>query len=580
MAHTEDKTIDNPELEVLKRNKETSYNWQERRHDAWEQIYTLYRNIPEMNRLTQRQSVTMPLMKRTILSLLKDIDQLAVITFEDLENNVERQTRYNEYWKLTADENNLELKDYTDKKQNLMYGRSHKQIQIIDGKVKIGVLDVYDLLIDRYVDPLDIDATARSMIHQHIFVTLDSLEQNEFYNKQAIERLKEFYGTELGLITARDNQAALERKNERMSDMGVVDVDNPMVGASIVELSQHFVYEYNDGLKKEVIYMKVEADGQEIIMSKPLFEVIGNTDDNYWHNHYPYTSWAIDPERIDIWSDGVGDTIRATNLVLNSWTSQLVENRTMRSFGMNIFDASMKGFNPQMWEAMAWGWYGIPVPTGKKLGDVFQKIDIPDLSESLDEMQFMIEISERSSGATTTQQGAVEKGQTTLGEIDKALVEAKERSQSSVKFDIKDKRELGMKFIKMIEAAGDKLDVVKIFKKGKIGGEKNFSHTIDPVKDLTSKLGTKVKVWSQNDKVAHDSEALQKLQMLKGAMPFNPVVNKVYNKKLSEFADLTPDEVKEVMEFEEKNPGINQGIPGAQPPQATQPGAPPVQPTI
>ncbi len=72
------------------------------------------------------------------------------------------------------------------------------------------------------------------------------------------------------------------------------------------------------------------------------------------------------------------------------------------------------------------GWYGVP----GKPSEVLQKVDIPDLSESLDEMNFLIEMIEKATGATATQQGVQTKKQITLGEIQLALGEAKARIHS------------------------------------------------------------------------------------------------------------------------------------------------------
>ena len=88
----------NPELETLKLNKESGYNFRKRRQDDWLENYTLSRDKITINRLTQRQSVNLPLMKTVIKTILKDVDDLPVIYFENLDNDKQAQMFKNEYW--------------------------------------------------------------------------------------------------------------------------------------------------------------------------------------------------------------------------------------------------------------------------------------------------------------------------------------------------------------------------------------------------------------------------------------------------------------------------------------------------
>ena len=81
--------LENPELEMLRNNKETGFNYRERREEHWRDNYTLYRDEVQINRLTQRQSVNLPLMKTMLRTVLKDIDDMPVIVFENLDNDKE-----------------------------------------------------------------------------------------------------------------------------------------------------------------------------------------------------------------------------------------------------------------------------------------------------------------------------------------------------------------------------------------------------------------------------------------------------------------------------------------------------------
>jgi len=542
-------TLIDPEVERLRLNKLSGYNYRERRADDWNENYTLYRDKVAYNRLTQRQTVNIPLMKQTIRTLLKDVDDMPVLYFENLDNDKQAEVLQNEHWNKTVEYNRLEIQDIIDKKQDMFFGRTFDQMQIMDGMVKIDIIDPEDILVDRYMNPHDIDS-ARFLIHTHIFVPLSVLEQNEDYDKKKVKQLKKWHLTDEGLKKQASNQQSLIDKSQKMADLGVQDVESPILGETYIELSLHFLYDKKKGSDDEEYFLKVEADDFNILMDKPLEEVIGKTEDNYWRTHLPYNSWADDVDKQDVWTDGIADICRTPNKILNTWFSQLVENRTLRSFGMHYYNSNLEGFAPNTYTPIAWGWYPIPVPVGGTINDVMQKVDIPDLSESLDEMKYVQEMSEKATGATTTQQGAQTERKTTLGEVELALGEAKERVKGMSKFYTQVWKDRAHKYLKLIEAAPEKLDTITIHKKGK-NTDNMFTREISP-KDFMTKKGYTYKVWSQDEKKAKDSDSLEKLNVAVMNMPGNPKLLDVYQRKLLEFSDLSPEEINAIMDFEQQ----------------------------
>ena len=121
-------------------------------------------------------------MKQTIRTLLKDVDDMPVLYFENLDNDKQAEVFQNEYWKKVLELNKAELKDIMDKRQVFLYGRSFDQWQIVDGMIRWTIIDPEDILVDRYMDPSDIDSS-RFLIHTHIFVPLSSLELNKDYDQ-------------------------------------------------------------------------------------------------------------------------------------------------------------------------------------------------------------------------------------------------------------------------------------------------------------------------------------------------------------------------------------------------------------
>jgi hypothetical protein len=567
--------VKHPDLSLLEGNKLSAFEWRERRHDAWTEIYTLYRDTVIPNRLTQRQSVNLPLMKQTILTVLKDNDDMPVIYFENVDNNEEAQTFYNEYWNEVKRVNKLELKDIVDKRQVLLYGRSFTQINVVDGMVRFDIIDPQDMLVDRYCDPTDLDS-ARFIIHQHIFVPLASLEGNTDYDQKEIAKLKKWYGTQQGLVKLASNEQSLNEKNERMSQMGASDVDSPILGETYVELALHLVKQYDEKLKEDVIFLYTEAEGVALLKKETLEDCIGVTDDHYWRYHFNYESWADDVERTDFWSDGKGDVVRTPNKVLNSFYSQLIENRTLRNFNMHYYDATATGadntqFSPGAYTPGPFKWFGLP----GKPSEILQRADVPDLSESIDEMTFIMTMVERAAGSSATQQGAETQRQVTLGEVKLALDQAKQMTQTMSKFYTPSWYARAYKFIKICEAAGDKLDAVKIHKKGK-NGKDIYSRTID-AKSWQTKSGFSVRVWSQEEKESQDASKLERLSATATIMADNPIMQRIYKEKLLEFADLPPEDVTAVMEYEQQKLDLQAQMAQAQSAAASM-GAVPVDP--
>lgn len=57
-------------IAVIQKHLESDRFWRERRHPQWTLNYELYRDTVIINRLTQRQSVNVPYMKKTLKTYL------------------------------------------------------------------------------------------------------------------------------------------------------------------------------------------------------------------------------------------------------------------------------------------------------------------------------------------------------------------------------------------------------------------------------------------------------------------------------------------------------------------------------
>ncbi len=526
-------------VQNLQTDELADFQFQERRHDQWKENYQLYRDTVITNRLTQRQSVNVPLMKGTLKTILAYNDEFNPIEFEELGNDKDRQIFFNAYWEDMVIKDKMELKDIVDKKQVLLYGLSWTKHNIAYGRYETEILEPYDILVDRYADPADIE-TSDHLIHGHIFRTLDQLEANPFYNQGAIKRLKAFYATKNGLLKAEEVTKLLEAKNQRLTEMGVSGLDNPILGHTVVEVKAYFKKVWDLADQKSYWHLIMKAD-TEILMAKPLKEILGI-------DFLPFTAWSEDPERNDHYPDGTADIVRTSNKALNVWYSQLFENRSLRSMGMNFYDATAKeGWVPQTFEPVPFGWYPLP----GKPSEVFQKVDIPDLSESLDEMQFVKSLIESATAATATSKGETETNKVTLGQVELELQAAKERMSGFAKFSLMAQKEKGEKFAKLVNANPDKLEAVKVYKKGYRGNM--FEKHITP-QDWRSEKGYSCRVVSSAEREKKSLETIQKMNAVKAQFPTNIALKRIYDKKLLEFGGLNPEEIKEVVNAEDQNP--------------------------
>ena len=551
-----DQMITKDKLEyILNRSCEDGWEFQKRRHDDWKENYELYRDKVIVNRLTQRQSVNIPLMKQIIKTLLSKIDDFIDLIFVNLDNDKQKEVYYNLYWTdVVKADNNLELKDKVDKKQVMLFGRTFEKLNVVQSKVKFHIVDPVDIRIDRFVDPTDIDS-ARYLIQDNIFETLSDMKQNAMYDQTVVAEFEEFFKTDQGLVLAGQAEEKFRVKNEAMLDLGDDYANAPALGQTLVQMQEGFIKIYNPDIEEEEYIFTVS--GQIVVEGKPMRRILfadtlenvidknQNCPDHFWRYHLPFESWGEDVENRDFWNDGVGDSVRIPNKIVNSWFSQTVENRTMRNFGMNYYNSSLAGedgaFIPQTFEPKAWGWYPIP----GNPNDLIKSINIPELKGNLEEINFVISVAEKASAATAITQGVPEKKRITLGEVEILSNNALDRIQSMSLYYQQAWLNIGRKYVKLLEAMGEEIEATRIFKKGR-QTDNIFNIKINP-QGWKAKLGYGVKVISKKDKSEQDLDQIQKLNAVKTFMPNNQTLDKIIKKKLLDMGSLNPDEVKEIM---------------------------------
>ncbi len=539
--------IEDAELLVIKREEEDGIEYRKRRHEDWTKNYTLYRDKVLTNRLTQRQTVNIPLIKYVMNTQLKEMTDPPQLYFANLDNNEQKEVYYNELWKEIYRQNKLVIKDHVDKKQNGMFGRSFKKLNIENGKFKISLVDPQDMIVHRFVDPTDIDSTP-SLIETGIYVPLREVLENDDYDKKAREDLKMYFDEAAGNLEKDETFERASEKAVRLKILGDKNVVDPVLGETYIELHQAIRIEYDKEKDATIFFRYIVAvtnTGMFKLHKISLCDLIGETEDNFWYDHVPYTSWAGDPEATDFWSDGVVDIIRPINEVLNVWISQLVENRTLQNFSMKYYDSTNKAFVPQTFNPQPWGFYPVP----GKPDDVIKDVQTGDLTGTLEELSFLISIAEKATASTASASGETTSN-VTLGDVKLALANAQKRILIQQIFYTEDWKDLGLKFTKMLEAAGGMLSATTIYKKGRLG-KKMYKKVITP-KDWKSAQGYTVEIKMMTDKQQEDIDAMQKLGVLKPDLINNVPFREIYLKKGMEFAGFTADEISQVQEYEKQ----------------------------
>jgi hypothetical protein len=528
-------------IDAIQKNLTADRLFRERRHQQWTLNYELARDTVIVNRLTQRQSVNVPYMKKTLKTYLTQTNWPVDNYYEDKGNDKQKELYLNEYWTACVERLKFDILEEVDRKQEWLYGRTFMKCNILDGWFYSEVIDPQDVLLDRYMNPWDIN-TARRITHVGIYRTLSDCERNPMYDKAAITALRVFFATKEGLIKAGENSQIVADRAQRLSDMGVPDAVNPIVGETYVELNEMQYKSWDEAKQEDVIMVCVTANGSQILMDKPMREILGV-------NRYTWASWAGDVERTDSWSDGGADSVRQLNLVANARWSQKVENGQLVNYGMQFYDATkQEGWQPVGYDPVPFGFY--PVPGNPN--DMLKPVQIPEMEDVFNELNWIDGEIQGVSGATAiaTGQGDPEdSGEQTAQEIQELAEKAKERAQNISKYHKRYWQDIGEIFVDLVMANGKDMKKPTLHKKGTNGNY--YKKTLDLAQTYSAE-GFKTKVGSKADKESDALEMIKKLQIATAQFPNNIPLQEISKEKTLDWLDLTPDETKRVMEFDDQ----------------------------
>lgn len=521
----------------LKRELKSAREHQERKHKDWNENYELSRNKVQTNRLTQRQAVNLPLMKETIKTILSKIDDPPNVDWKEKSSDEMKELIFQEIWNDQFKKKKFEWIDVLDKKNVLMYGISTKVLNPTDDGVSVNVTDVFDIVFDPLMNPLDIES-ARFIIRQNIFRSVREILADDRYTDKGKEQMKIWQLSPVGVIQSDTNKDEYKKKMERLMSMGVNESDFAHFagGDVIVNLTEHFTLEWNTKTKKFDRHVVVYANEWCELMDEKLEDLIGIDE-------WPMVVWYEDPETNDIYPDGIADLVRVPNKVVNVWYSQLVENRTLTNFRMHWYDSTNEGYSPQTYEPGPGRM--LPAPGNPK--DTIMPVEINGLDDTLTAIEFVTQIIERGSGAVAIDKGVQEPGTQTLGEVEILVGKAMERSLSIQKFYRGSWYELANKWARLMHANPPKR--MSLYRTGQSG--KLYEKVVSP-SDWKSEAGYEPIVSSTSEQEANDLKTVQKFAAVMAQFPNNPEIRKIAQARQLELLDFTPDELKRVMEAEEK----------------------------
>ena len=528
----------NDEMTRLMTEKKAVVELQKRKHEDWDENYTLYRNKVKTNRLTQRQAVNIPLMKETVKTLLARIDEPPEVDWKELGGDEQKELVYQEVWNDFGKRNNLEIIDILDKKNVLLYGLSVKKLNLCDQGIEASALDIYDCAFDPLMTPWNLES-ARIIIHQNIFRSVREILADERYTKEGKKDLKIWADSPPGIIQSQDNKEQWEKKMERLEAMGVSHGDFPYFagGDLIVNLTEHYTKVWNAKKKEFEKRVVVYADDKIELLNETLKDLIGV---DFW----PFVYWSEDPETNDVYPDSVADLVRVPNKVLNVWFSQLIENRTLKNFQMHWFLPG-QNYTPQTYTPGPG--VMLPSPPGEDINKVIKPVEISGLDDTFSAINALTQIVERGSGATAIEKGQPEKGQQTLGEIQILVGKAGERVTAMAKFYRLAWYEFAWKWDALMRANAPKM--LKLFKVARSG--KVYPKTILQ-NEWKSEAGYEPIVRSSSEQEADNVKGIQKFMFILGQFPNNPSLRRIAQKRMLEIVDLTPEELRQVEEAEKQ----------------------------
>jgi len=533
-------TTTNTETDILVaqhiKEKEASYNFKLRRLEQWNENYFLYRDKIITNRLTQRQTVNIPIVRESIQTWISKIDEAPILKFETRGKGNEAKDGeivLNELWGYYYEKLKLDILDNMEKKVVGLQGRGFKKWGYAKSEIFCDLIDPFDIEIDPRANSLDIE-TADYVIHKNIYKPLRNILANDKYSTKGKKELKEYLDSSQGLIASATSREDMEARNQRLITLGVSNFDEFRASDVIVELNESYKMIWDEEKKQFVRHLLIFAADKTILVNKTLKEAIGIT-------RLPIVSWASDPDLNDLWSDGIADATRTFNKVVNMYFSQDLENRTYRNFGMYFFNTLNGQFTPKAFTPKPFGMYGVP----GNPREIVQQMQIEPLNDTSQQITFLKDLIQSSVAQTPTERGVSQPGGATLGEIQLQFQQSQGRNEVVSKNYRRAWKESGTLFYELLNSNSS--GALTLYKKGGDGAYQ--SKEILP-STWQNPEGYVCSVVLKEEQDKNNDFDLKKLAYIKQSFQTNPVAIQLAQKKELELLDWSQDDIDAVMEYQ------------------------------
>jgi len=535
--------MDEKNLKLINKHvsqKRESEDYKKRRFLQWNENYALYRDLVKTNRLTQRQPINIPIMRESVQTWISKIDEPPMLSFAakgSTEKHKIGEMIVDELWKHYYDKLSLDIMDNMDKKVVGLQGRSFKVCGISKGDFFVDIIDPYDIEIDPKCNILDLNS-AQYLKRTHIFRPLREILANVKYDEVAKQNLKIYLDTKEGIIQAGEAREAYIEKMARLRDLGAENFDDHNASDVLVELNESYDLVWNAKENRFVRHFIVFGADKVVLFNKPIKEARGLS-------RVPIVTWADDPDVVDIWCDGKGDSVRTVNKVVNMYISQDVENRAYQGFGMRFYNTLNGTFQPRAFDPKPFGMYGVP----GNPKDIIQEMEIPQLGDTSNQIAFLKDMIQSSIAQTPTERGISGGSRETLGQVEINLQQSQGRNTVSSKHYRRAWQQIGEIFYELMST---RKDIIILDKKGPKGDYQ--TKKIMPSEWQLAE-GYNVEVTMKADKDIMNQNALQKSQFIIQNFQDNPVALIMAKRKQLETLDLTPDEIDQAIVFEEQKMG-------------------------
>lgn len=360
----------------------------------WHENEDLYLNKARPA-LKGRFSIPLPIMPGYIDTLVAKTDEPPQGIFGHLNDaHVRHSKKVQSFFEVDSDSThaNWAGADLDAKKMAALYGRAiYLNYSESDPEYKSyrELVDVYDF----FCEPL-----GGKYLENHRFLGQDNIFRSEFdledeyYNQAQVAKLKES-------VTKDDpdkNSEEYKNKMNRLAALGITGNWSDYTGDKLFKLvMMGTIYR---GVRYFVIFN----------VQTKVWVKMERLGDVFKSKLWPWTSWAVYPDRFNFWSKSQADDLRPGCIAIETLFNQALDNRNKKNWNMRAFDDEMFP-DPAILEWREDGLIPVTVPATKNLQNGIYEFKVGDLSDTIELAKIIDNVLGTKTGITASAQGQSDK---------------------------------------------------------------------------------------------------------------------------------------------------------------------------